>query len=67
MKKAICLLAIFSAILFTLPSCKEKDNPHNGDNTEIDDPGSNPGTNPGSGTTVSVPDCFVFYKGDKFI
>ena len=65
MKKAISLFAIFIAILFTLSSCKEKDNPYKGDDTEINDPGSNPGTNPGP--TVNVPDCFVYYKGAKFI
>ena len=63
MKKTICLFAICSAILFALPSCKEKDNPHHGNNTETDDPG----TNPGSGMTVNMPDCFVFYKDAKFI
>ena len=66
MKKYLSLLLVF-ALAGAAVSCE--DTPLD----EIDDEtpqGNTPGTNPGNGggsSSVAVPDCFVYFKGAKFI
>lgn len=64
--------SLFAAILFAAIlafSACDKDEPltdDNGEGTENSTPGGT--TTPGgTGTSVSIPDCFVYYKGAKFI
>ena len=64
MKKLVFLFAALCLLATPVTSCKKDDVVKSDTSGELE-PGNQ--TDPGSGTTVTLPDCFVYYKGAKFI